>query len=156
MAARSVSHDPPPELEEEEDEEALEDPRRRKGKGKGKRALARPPRKSNPKAGTSKRAKARKADEPAGDEPSFASALTEAPQAFDPSKTFDYTDSAVAYKNYWKDCTDAYVFDIDEKKSLSINQLITAPTDYNIRDLEDRLVEDQLHSLMNTPNKSAK
>ena len=87
---------------------------------------------------------------------SFASVVTEVPQAHDPGREVDYKASTEAYKNYWTTCTDAYVFDIEERKKLSIQQLIPAPADVNIQSFEKRLASDMLHYLVHMPDKSMK
>ena len=87
---------------------------------------------------------------------SFTSAVTQGPQAHDPRREVDYKTSTKAYKNYWATCTDVYVFDIEEKKKLSIQQLIPAPADVNIRSFEKRLVSDMLHYLVHMADKSMK
>ena len=86
---------------------------------------------------------------------SFASAITEVPQAHDPGREVDYKASTKAYKNYWATCNDAYVFDIEERKKLSI-QLIPAPADVNVQSFEKRLASDMLHYLVHMPNKPMK
>jgi len=89
-------------------------------------------------------------------EASFASAVTNIPEAHDPMREHDYKASAEAYKNYWTTCIDAYVFSIEEKKSISIDKLVAALADMNIRSHEDRLASDVLHYLVHMPDKTTK
>ena len=53
-------------------------------------------------------------------EMSFASDVTEVPRTHNPGRKVDYKASRKAYKNYLTTCTDVYVFDIEERKKLSI------------------------------------
>ncbi len=89
-------------------------------------------------------------------EQSFAPTVTDVLEAHDPKRKHDYKQSTEAYKNYWTSCTDAYIFEINEKKSLSIDQLIPAPPEMNIRSHEQRLTADVLHYLVHMPDKSTK
>ena len=86
----------------------------------------------------------------------FASAVTDVPLPYDSKKSHDYIASAGAYKAYWKHCTDAYIFGLEEKKSISIEQLIKAPEDLNIRSFEMKLAEDIMTYLWEMPDKSMK
>ncbi len=89
-------------------------------------------------------------------EQSFASAVTNVPEAHDPKRKYDYKQSTEAYKNYWTSCTDAYIFEINEKKSISIDQLIPALLEMNIRSHEQRLAADVLHYLVHMSDKLTK
>jgi len=51
---------------------------------------------------------------------------------------------------------DTYVFEIDEKKSILISQLIAALVDMNIRSHKNWMVLDMLHYLIYMPEKSNK
>jgi len=60
-------------------------------------------------------------------EASFASAITNISEAHDPQCVRNYKESIEAYKNYWATYTDVYIFAIEEKKSILIDKLISAP-----------------------------
>ena len=64
--------------------------------------------------------------------------------------------STEAYKNYWVTCTDTYVFDIEERKKLSIQQLIPPSVDVNIQSFDKPLASDMLHYLVHMSEKFMK
>ena len=87
---------------------------------------------------------------------SFVSAVTEVPVPYDAKKLHNYIASAEAYKAYWKHYTDAYIFGLEDKKTISIEQLIKALEDLNIRSHEMKLAEDMMTYLWEMPDKSTK
>jgi hypothetical protein len=91
-------------------------------------------------------------------EMSFTYAVTQVHEAHDPKREVNYKASTEAYKNYWATVTytDAYVFDIEERKKLSIQQLNPAPADVNIQNFEKLLASDMFHYLVHTAYKSMK
>ena len=56
------------------------------------------------------------------------------------------------YKKFWSECEGAYIFGVDEKKDLSIERLVPAPAEYNIRSKEKKLVDAMVVYLLNLPD----
>ena len=56
------------------------------------------------------------------------------------------------YKKFWSECEGAYVFGVDEKKDLSIERLVPAPAEYNIRSKEKKLIDAMVVYLLNLPD----
>lgn len=109
MALRIVVYDPPAKVKEAQDTDNEQKPQSSKWRGKKKQPAARPPRKSNIGRGSSKRAQPKTSIASTTKEPSFIATVIDVLEAYDPSKKFDYDESAEAYKNYWKNCMDAYI-----------------------------------------------
>ena len=65
------------------------------------------------------------------------------------------TSSNAVYKKFWSECEDAYVFGVDAKRELSIDQLVDAPAKYNIRSREDKLVDVMVIYLLNLSERKA-
>ena len=59
-------------------------------------------------------------------------------------------------KKFWSECKDAYIFGVDAKKDLSIDQLVDAPAQNNIRSREDKLVDGMVIYLFNLANRKAR
>lgn len=87
---------------------------------------------------------------------STASALTEIPMSLEVTRKPDYKLATVAYKNFWSSCTDAFLFGVDTKFNLPIDQLVNAPADLNIRVSEENIVEGMMHYLLHLPDRSTR
>nr|PNR31764.1 hypothetical protein PHYPA_025887 [Physcomitrium patens] len=72
-----------------------------------------------------------------------------------PSKP-DFKHITAVYKKFWSECEDAYIFGVNTKKGISIDKLIDAPTEFNIRSKEDKLVDAMVVYLMNLPDRKAR
>ena len=60
------------------------------------------------------------------------------------------------YEKYWSECTDSYIFGIEQSYEISIDQLETPPAELNVRSMEDKLVERIMHYLVEMPDKDKK
>ena len=89
-------------------------------------------------------------------EASTASAITQVPSELEPSKEFDYTEIANIYHKFWTECQSCFVFGIDEKHEVNIDQLERAPEDWTVRVYEEHGMEKLCHYLINMPDKSTK
>ena len=89
-------------------------------------------------------------------EASLADAMSKVPSSYEPQKKADFKHINAVYKKFWSECEDAYVFGVDAKRELSINQLVDAPTEYNIRSREDKLVDAMVIYLLNLPERKAR
>ena len=58
----------------------------------------------------------------------------------------------MVYKKFWSECKDTYIYGVDEKKELSIDRMVDAPTEYNIWLREDKLVDAMVIYLLNLPD----
>ena len=82
----------------------------------------------------------------------YVDLLSNVPQTLRP----DYKAVSIVYKKYSKSCMDAYIFKVDEKKEVSITQLIEVPVEFKIRVKEDQLMEEMINYLVNILDKSMK
>ena len=89
-------------------------------------------------------------------EASLADAMSKVPSSYEPQKKADFKHINAVYKKFWSVCEDAYVFGIDAKRELSIDQLVDAPAEYNIRSREDKLVDAMVIYLLNLPEWKAR
>ena len=89
-------------------------------------------------------------------EPSLADAMSKVPSLYEPQKKADFKHIIAVYKKFWSECEDAYIFGVDEKKELSIDKMVDAPAEYNIRSREDKLVDAMVIYLLNLPERKAR
>ena len=89
-------------------------------------------------------------------EASLADAMSKVPSSYEPQKKADFKHITEVYKKFWSECKDAYIFGVDAKQELSIDRMVDAPTEYNIRSREDKLVDAMVIYLMNLPDWKAR
>ena len=88
-------------------------------------------------------------------EASLANTMSKVPSSYEPQKKADFKHITAVYKKFWLECEDAYIFGVDEKKELSIDKMVDAPAEYNIRSREDKLVDAMVIYLLNLPDRKA-
>ena len=88
-------------------------------------------------------------------EASLADAMSKVLSSYEPQKKANFKHINAVYKKFWSECEDAYIFGIDAKRELSIDQLVDAPAEYNIWSREDKLVDAMVIDLFNLPNRKA-
>nr|PNR26859.1 hypothetical protein PHYPA_030340 [Physcomitrium patens] len=84
--------------------------------------------------------------------PTLADAMTDVPSSYELQSKPDFKHITAVYKKFWSECEDAYIFGVNTKKGISIDKLIDAPTEFNIRSKEDKLVDAMVVYLMNLPD----
>ena len=89
-------------------------------------------------------------------EGSTSSAVTEIPSALELGKKTDYKETKTMYEKFWSECQHCFVFEVDKKFSISINQMHRAPKDWTIREFEEQGMNDTLHFLCHMPDPSVK
>ena len=89
-------------------------------------------------------------------EASLADAMSTVPLSYEPQKKADFKHINEVYKKFWSECEDAYIFGVDAKRELSIDQLVDAPVEYNIQSREDKLVDAMVIYLLNLPERKAR
>ena len=89
-------------------------------------------------------------------EASLADAMSKVPSSYEPQKKADFKHINAVYKKFWSECKDAYIFGVDAKNELSIDRMVDAPVEYNIRSREDKLVDAMIIYLLNLPNRKAR
>ena len=89
-------------------------------------------------------------------EASLADAMSKVPSLYEPKKKADFKHINAVYKKLWSECDDTYIFGIDAKRELSIDQLVNVPAEYNIRSREDKLVDAMVIYLLNLPDRKAR
>lgn len=83
-------------------------------------------------------------------------ALTEVPKDLKAGQKADYEESWRIYENYSSECTDSYIFSIETKFNISVDQLETPIDDLNVRSLEDAHIKNTLQFLLEMPDKDSK
>ena len=89
-------------------------------------------------------------------EASLVDAMSKVPSSYEPQKKAGFKHINAVYKKFWSECEDAYIFGVDAKRELSIDQLVDAPAEYNIRSREDKLVDAMVIYLLNLPDRKAR
>ena len=89
-------------------------------------------------------------------EASTASALTEVLVELKDGDEADLEAIRKIYERFWMECQGCFIFDIDEKREVRIDQLDFAPLDWTIRAYEERGMEQMRHYFLNMLNRSAK
>ena len=89
-------------------------------------------------------------------EASLANAMSKVPSSYEPQKKVDFKHINEVYKKFWSECEDAYIFGVDAKEELSIDRMVDAPAEYNIRSREDKLVDAMVIYLLNLPDRKAR
>jgi hypothetical protein len=87
---------------------------------------------------------------------SIASAITKVPSSLEPGEKTDYHETKTMYKKFWTECLDYFVFEVDRKFSISIDQMMGAPEDWTIREYEEQGMNEMLHNLCHMPDPSTK
>ena len=78
--------------------------------------------------------------------------MSKVPSSYEPQKKADFKHINEVYKKFWSECKDAYIFKVDVKKELSIDKMVDAPAEYNIRSREHKLVDTMVIYLLNLPD----
>ena len=81
---------------------------------------------------------------------------SEIPSVLEPGEKTDYNEIKTMYEKFWSECQDCFVFEVDKKFSVSIDQMKQAPKDWTIREYEEKGIHDMLHFLVHMPNPSVK
>ena len=89
-------------------------------------------------------------------EASLADAMSKVPSLYEPQKKANFNHINPVYKKLWLECEDGYIFGVDAKKELSINQLVDAPAEYNICSRDDKLVDAMVIYFLNLPHRKAR
>ena len=89
-------------------------------------------------------------------EASLTEVMSKVPSSYEPQKKADFKHINVVYKKFWSEYEDAYIFGVDAKKELSIDKMVNAPVEYNIRSREDKLVDAMVIYLLNLPDRKAR
>jgi hypothetical protein len=87
---------------------------------------------------------------------STTSAITEVPSSLEPGEKTDYNETKTMYKKFWSECQDCFVFEVDKKFSISIDQMVRAPKDWTIWEYEEKGMNKTLHYLCHMPDPSTK
>ena len=83
---------------------------------------------------------------------STASTITEVPSSLEPGEKMDYDERKTMYENFWLECQDCFVFEVDKKFSISIDQMEQAPKDWTIREYEENGMKEMMHYLCHMPD----
>ena len=89
-------------------------------------------------------------------EASTTSAITQVPSELEPGQEFDYAEIANIYNKFWTECQSCFVFGVEEKHEVNIDQLERAPEDWTVRAYEEHGMEKLKHYLINMPDRTAR
>jgi hypothetical protein len=89
-------------------------------------------------------------------EVSTASAITKVPSSLELGEKTDYNETKTMYEKFWTECQDCFVFKVDRKFSISIDQMERAPKDWTIREYEEHGMKETLHYLCHMSDPSVK
>ena len=89
-------------------------------------------------------------------EDSTMSALTEVPVELSDGDKEDMEAIPKIYNQFWMECQGYYIFEMDEKCELSIDQLDLVPIDWTIRAYEERDMEKMRNYFLNIPDRTAR
>jgi hypothetical protein len=76
---------------------------------------------------------------------SRAFGVTEVPSELESGGQTYYEEIKRMYKKFWTECQSCFVFEVDTKYSVSINQLQLAPKDWTICEYEEQGMNETLH-----------
>ena len=82
--------------------------------------------------------------------------MSKVSSSYEPQKKAHFKHINAVYKKFWLDCEDAYIFEVDAKRELSIDHLVDVLAEYNIRSREDKLVDAMVIYLLNLPDRKAR
>jgi hypothetical protein len=80
-------------------------------------------------------------------EVSTASVITEVPSSLEPGEKTDYNETKTMYEKFWTECQDCFVFEVDRRFSISIDQMERAPKDWTIHEYEEHGMKETLYYL---------
>ena len=92
-------------------------------------------------------------------EASTASAITvrtEVLSELEPGQEFDYAEIANIYNKFWTECQSCFVFGVEEKHEVHIDQLKRAAEDWTVRTYEEHGMQKLRHYLINMPDRSTR
>ena len=89
-------------------------------------------------------------------EGSTTSTLTEVPVELSDRDEKDLEAISKIYNQFWMECQGCYIFEMDEKRELSIDHLDLAPIDWTIRAYEERGMEKMRNYFLNMPDRTAR
>jgi hypothetical protein len=74
--------------------------------------------------------------------------IIEVPSNLKPSGITDYLETKTMYKKFWTKCQECFVFKVDTKYSISIDQMERAPKDWTICEYKEHKMNETLHYLL--------
>ena len=89
-------------------------------------------------------------------EASTASAITQVPTELEPGQEFDYAKIANIYNKFWMECQSCFVFGVEEKHEVNIDELERAPEDWTVRAYEEHVMQKLRHYLINMSDRSTR
>jgi hypothetical protein len=91
-----------------------------------------------------------------GAEISTASAITEVPSSLEPGEKIDYNEMKTMHEKFWTECQDCFVFEVDRKFSISIDQMVRVPKDWTIQEYKEQGMNETLDYLCHMLDPSTK
>ena len=89
-------------------------------------------------------------------EASTAYALIEVHVELEDGNKIDLEAIQKSYERFWMECQGCYIFEMDEKQEVWINQLHFSPLDKTIGAYEEREMDQMRNYFLNLPNRTAK
>jgi hypothetical protein len=78
--------------------------------------------------------------------------VTEVPSDLEPGGKTDYLETKTMYEKFWTECQEYFIWDVDIKYEIPIEQMIWAPTDWTIREYKEQGMINMKHYLVNMPD----
>jgi hypothetical protein len=66
------------------------------------------------------------------------SKVTQIPFDLELDEKIDYLETKTMYEKFWTECQECFVFEVDTKYTISIEQLERVPTDWTIQEYEEQ------------------
>ena len=89
-------------------------------------------------------------------EASTASTITQVPSELELGQEFDYAEIANIYNKFWTECQSCFVFGVEAKHEVHIDQLERAPEDWTVRAYEEHGMQKLRHFLINMPDRTTR
>ena len=89
-------------------------------------------------------------------EASTASAITQVLSELEPGQEFDYAEIANIYNKFWTECQSCFVYGVEAKHEVHIDQLERAPEDWTVRAYEEHGMQKLRHFLINMPDRTTR
>ena len=89
-------------------------------------------------------------------EASTASAIIQVPSELELGQEFDYAEIANIYNKFWIECQSCFVFGVEAKHEVHIDQLERAPEDWTVRAYEEHGMQKLRHYLINMLDRSTR
>jgi hypothetical protein len=82
--------------------------------------------------------------------------VTDVPSDLEPGGKTDYLETKKMYEKFWTECQECFVWKVDTKYTISIDQMERAPKEWMIREYEKKGILNTKHYLVNMSDPTVK